>query len=276
MDENQIKEYIIKYKNSYTKEQINSQLLKSGATEQEIKNIEFKMNNKPNTQIEKTKGEDKSKLGFFLILIGLIIPVLGYILMIWGLVLGIKGRKISKSGFSLFVIIFGILGLIIGFFTHFFIAGALIFSFVDFGSLLPNKVDISTQNIYGDSVNSIALSSENYVYLAFTHTGGQKSIINTETITLTTTSGKECNAIDLSNDIISLSGAVTDINFLNGHKGTITFDCMEDDNGLVTNAVGNLKTKDIIEGEISIGIKNAREDNAIPISNDGAFRLTIE
>jgi hypothetical protein len=62
MDENQIKEYILKYEKSFNKNQINSQLIKSGATEQEIKNVEFKMNNYSNIQTDITKKKNKSKL----------------------------------------------------------------------------------------------------------------------------------------------------------------------------------------------------------------------
>jgi uncharacterized protein (UPF0333 family) len=155
------------------------------------------------------------------------------------------------------------------------IVGALVFSFVDFGSLLPNKVDISTQNIKGDSANSAAYgdtsgTDANIVYVAFTFTGGQKTTINSNDISLTTNLGETCLATNLSNDRLVSSGAATDINFLSGHPGLVTFDC-------AAGTLGQLLSQDVIEGTVSIGVKDStRGTGARAIPNTGALRLSIE
>jgi uncharacterized protein (UPF0333 family) len=168
------------------------------------------------------------------------------------------------------------------------IVGALVFSFVDFGSLLPNKVDISTQNIKGDSANSAAYGTtyavtadQDKIFVAFSFTGGQKATVNTNEITMTTNLGKECNAINLSNDRLTGAGSAgpaIDINFLSGHPGMIIFDCTEDNaGGTGANVMGALLSQDVIEGTVTIGVKDStRGTGARAIPNTGAFRLSIQ
>lgn len=162
------------------------------------------------------------------------------------------------------------------------IVGALVFSFVDLGNLLPDQVDIKTQSIIGDSANSAAYGSganANLIYIAFTYRGGQKATMNTDDITLITNLNEECNAINLSNDLSGIAnGASTSINFLSGQPGTVTFNCSQDSNGGTSGAeLGTLLSNDVIEGTVSIGVKDStRGVGARSIPNSGGFRLSIQ
>ena len=160
------------------------------------------------------------------------------------------------------------------------IVGALVFSFVDFGSLLPNKVDISTQSIKGDSANSAAFGStylaaadQDKVYIAFTYTGGQKSTIAYTDLTLVTNLGDTCLPINVKNERLNLNSnatSVTGINYLSGHPGMITFDCP-------TGTLGALLSGDVIEGTVTVGVKDStRGAGARAIPNAGGFRLSIQ
>jgi uncharacterized protein (UPF0333 family) len=169
------------------------------------------------------------------------------------------------------------------------IVGALVFSFVDFGSLLPNKVDISTQSIKGDSANSAAYGSgadANKVYIAFLYNGGQKATIGVADLVLTTTLGSSCYAMNVKNERLNseqnvtrnvTSGAILtttgdDVNFLSGHPGLITYSCNVSSSGL-----GELLSQDIVEGTVSVGVKDAtRGAGARSIPNSGGFRLSIQ
>jgi hypothetical protein len=146
---------------------------------------------------------------------------------------------------------------------------ALIFSFVNFGSLLPDIVDISTQSVRGDAVNSAAYSSasslnQNKVYISFIYTGSQKGSINSQDTTLTDLDGDTCTPIEISNDITMEGEENLDINLLYGQPGMITFDCSN----------LNLKEGEQFEGEILIGILESNRPNSIP--NKGTIRLTIQ
>lgn len=160
------------------------------------------------------------------------------------------------------------------------IVGALVFSFVDFGSLLPNKVDISTQSVKGDSANSAAYGSglgadANFVYIAFMYSGGQKSTISLTDITMTSNLGNDCDAVELSNDRLGTLTAVVadDVAFLSGHPGYVKFNC--DHGG--ANEVGPLLSQDVLEGRVTIGVKDStRGTGARAIPNTGNFRLSIQ
>lgn len=187
------------------------------------------------------------------------------------------------------------------------IVGALVFSFVDFNSLLPDSVDISTQSILGDGANSAAYATDyidtalqSVVYVGFTYSGGQKATISVEDAKFVTDLDKECYATNISNDRLgSTQGLIRTYNntpttnltefditptlvgtapeFLSGHPGTITFQC---DYGLPqtpVNTLGPLLGGDVVEGIVSIGVKDAkRGTNARAIPNTGTFRLSIE
>jgi len=179
------------------------------------------------------------------------------------------------------------------------IVGALVFSFVDFGSLLPDKVDISTQSIRADSANSAAYSDKydavpadkNMIYVGFTYTGGQKGTISPIDATLTTDLSKKCFAVEVTNERLLTTQNITrnvdgSLNvttgsapeFLSGHPGTMKFECKGNVSGSsYANEVGALLGNDVIEGKISIGVKDVkRGTGARAIPNAGTFRISIQ
>jgi uncharacterized protein (UPF0333 family) len=156
------------------------------------------------------------------------------------------------------------------------IVGALVFSFVDFGSLLPDNVAISTQSIKGDSTNSYALSSSNLAVIAFTYTGGQKSTIDLSDITLVNSIGNSCKAINITNDN---TGAHTlTVSFLSGQVGTATFNCSVSSGGAGAAAakVGDLTSGDVLEGIVALGVKDAKRPGAVAKPSTGSYRISIQ
>lgn len=260
MEENQIKEYILKYKDSYSKEQIVTQLKSSGVAEKEINRIFLNLNNKNQT---KNKKKGKAKLGFFLILIGLLIPVLGYILIISGIVLGFKQRKVCKDGLSMFVIIFGFISLILGLFTQIFMFGVIMYSFVDFGSLLPNKIDLNN-NIMADSSRS-SFDGTN-LNIAFTYVGAGKSEIYGSKSVVIDNDGTHCDFQNLRNVDIGEEG--NEVSFLNGQTGVITFNCNDFDRGSF------FSKKDNFEASLKISLNDSRTESET--FSEGNIRLFIQ
>lgn len=260
--EDKIKEYILKYRDSYSKEQIVSQLKNSGLDDKEINRIYSSLNNESNNQNKIKKG--KVKLGLFLIIIGLIIPLLGYILIISGIVLGFKHKKISKDGLSIFVIIFGFISLILGFFTQTVIFGIIMLSFVDFGSLIPSSIDLDNNNIRGDPMFSYF--EGNSLNIVFDNVGYSKLIIDGSKSIVTDSDGNSCNFESLRNEITKEEG--NQINFSNEESGIIIFNCNDFDRGSF------FDKKDNFQGTLKISIINPNtQEESI---SEGSIRLTIK
>ena len=85
------------------------------------------------------------------------------------------------------------------------IVGALIFSFVDFGSLLPNKLELSN-NLRGDSTKSIAYSEEysevskrSEVRVVFTYIGSNQAQINYKEGEIIDSFGNKCLSYRIEN-----------------------------------------------------------------------------
>lgn len=97
MEENQILEYIKKYQNQYSKETLELQLKKSGASQEEI-NLAFKKlenNNFTPKQNQKSNGKSIGSLIFGIL--GFFIPLLGIGFSITGIILGNKAEKINPN-----------------------------------------------------------------------------------------------------------------------------------------------------------------------------------
>jgi hypothetical protein len=174
------------------------------------------------------------------------------------------------------------------------IVGALIFSFVDFGSLLPNRIDMAG-NVRPSAADSFATSSPQAitgpttspspdVVVVFTYIGTSRALINATNVvgagssldvpntTITTIDGNVCGSVavknvDIDNDLLT-SGFHDDpegdsgIFFINGQTGIIYFDCST-----------TLLQGDVLEGDIQIAITNSRTNLAIP--NTGPTRLAV-
>ncbi len=159
------------------------------------------------------------------------------------------------------------------------IVGALIFTFVDFGSLLPNKVDFASGAIRGDPQSSLAYSqavavTPNQVVIAFSYTGATKVSVPFDNTALTESiSGNECTLDQIINDNTGETGSAPgdEVSFLNGHLGAVSFTC---DGAVGPPAIaGPLLSDDVFEGTVAIGTKNPERSIVVP--NTGDIRLTI-
>ncbi len=156
------------------------------------------------------------------------------------------------------------------------IVGALIFSFVDFGNLLPSSVDFSSSSIQGDPQASSAYgpsfgSDASQVYIAFTYTGANRATVNTSIVSLTDTiSGDSCTTVSVFNDDTSgNTGSTTDLPFINGQRGTVQFNCS------TVNGGTGLIEGDSFEGDIVLEyVDSKRSTRTIP--NKGSARLPIQ
>lgn len=152
------------------------------------------------------------------------------------------------------------------------IVGALIFSFVDFGALLPNKVELSN-NLRADSTGSVAYSSNgleaNQVKIVFGYNGAKRAMIGPEGAKIETELGDVCNATSLMNldtdDAVDGTPGNDTTAFLNGHDGLMNFDCDIIPSGLLAG--------DNLIGDITIYVTDPKSKLLIPSS--GSIRLQI-
>jgi len=180
------------------------------------------------------------------------------------------------------------------------IVGALIFSFVDFGSLLPNKLDLSN-NLRGDPTGSLARASNGDVKVVFRYNGAKRALIGPGSAMIKTELGETCYAVLLENlntggnvtvDTIDTTttpptytyvGSSKEIAFLNGHDGIMTYDCKADNSGIVSiggtsyngvhGVADGLLVGDSLIGTVSIPVKDPKTKLEIPSS--GSIRLQI-
>ncbi len=187
------------------------------------------------------------------------------------------------------------------------IVGALIFSFVDFGSLLPNKMDLGN-NLRGDAGSSVAYSNEatnaanmNEVKVVFSYVGAKQATIAYNSGTITNSLGNTCLSYGIENrdtggsagcnnnlaadcDAAAATAALgsTPVPFLNGQTGVITFICDSSAAapalgptavGGVGPTAGNLLLSDVLEGTIAISVNNPK--TGLDIVSSGPIRLSI-
>jgi hypothetical protein len=171
------------------------------------------------------------------------------------------------------------------------IVGALIFSFVDFGSLLPNKVELNN-NLRAHQTESYVKenSGDGYALVVFTYTGTPRIVVEVDPTTNTVVSEVDstlvCNLSWLKNvntgswaqvgtnqteaygapkSGISFEGEQANndvVSFINGQQGIAEFWCSED-----------LLTDDVLEGKISLIFKDVKTE--VPTPSSGSFRVTI-
>lgn len=263
MDKQSIKDYILKYKENYSFEQIKMQLKNGGATEEEINSVYQEVKPK----------KTMAGLGLFLILFGLIIPVIGYIMIIIGTILGFKTYKNNpNSNFGIVTGVIGIISLLIGIIVQIILISLIIFSFVDFENLYPNQITLDN-NLFADTSGSIAYSKDssgdnaNLVRVIFQYNGAQMATIsgvsNISQINLT--DGGICDSIRIENldtgDISTTSE--NEVNFLNIQKGIMDFDCRGEE----------LTQGNSVEGDISIDVKYSNTNTTK--TSEGEIKLEI-
>ena len=151
------------------------------------------------------------------------------------------------------------------------IVGALIFSFVDFGSLLPNKVELSN-NLRADPTGSVAYSKDaaapntNQVTVSFRYNGVKRVTIDGSTAgrIIREAGSGTCTSINITNsDTLESSDNASSVTFLNGHTGYMKFDCTSTP----------LLNGDNLVGTIQIDVADTKTGLKIPSS--GPIRLQI-
>ncbi|MFW6286015.1 MAG: hypothetical protein ACOC16_02735 [Nanoarchaeota archaeon] len=172
------------------------------------------------------------------------------------------------------------------------IVGALIFSFVDFGSLLPNKVELSN-NVRASATESYASvnaygsgTNETYALVVFTYSGAQQVKIDANdtrnNIVSATDRDEGCEIVWVKNVDTDISSSnqpspIAEIEvghsgsnpvvFLNGQTGIAEFNCssINGGNGLFEN--------DVLDGRITLLVENSKTGVKTPSS--GPLRLSI-
>ncbi len=151
------------------------------------------------------------------------------------------------------------------------IVGALIFSFVDFGSLLPNQITLNNQ-LQGDSSVMLARSSDGRVSVLFTYAGARATQINVSNIEVVSViSGHTCNNagnLNLTNIDVNSANSITKggtpdtLAFTNGQTGRVDMNC------------GNLISGDVFEASVKIPYTDAR--TGITQESSGSIRINVQ
>ena len=145
------------------------------------------------------------------------------------------------------------------------IVGALIFSFVDFGSLLPSQVDVSPP-LRGDSVLVNADSSTGEIQFIVTYINAKGSTLPFDNAQLlpdlstTTCDIESLTNVDTS-AVASASGE--NINVINGHKVNVKFNCGS-----------NLLSGDVFEGEAKFKVVDTQ--TSFETTSKGRIRVAVD
>lgn len=164
------------------------------------------------------------------------------------------------------------------------IVGALIFSFVDFGQLLPNTLELSN-NLRGEATQIQATATTNHVLLTISYNGNDRVQINStdatgnfiqdpitgtcgigwiKNIDTDTSAGAAASTYGIPNGATHNSGTANVV-FLRGQEGLVEFNC--------TPATGNLFANDVFDGNIRLTMTNARTE--VPIRSEGNIRFSV-
>jgi hypothetical protein len=197
--------------------------------------------------------------------------------------IGIKYKEDKKGQAAIeFLMTYGWMLLIV------LIVGALIFSFVDFGSLLPNKVELNNNLRAHQTESFVKGGSDSHALVVFTYTGTPRISINVSSpadagIIVSDVDSSNCTLAWLKNvdtDGWAQNGTNTtsqgiaeisttgnpdsnnEVTFINGQQGIAEFWCSE-----------NQLVGDILEGKITVKFKNIK--TGVPTPSSGAFRVTI-
>ena len=146
------------------------------------------------------------------------------------------------------------------------IVGALIFSFVDFGSLLPSQVDVSPP-LRGDSVLVSADSESGEIQFIVTYINAKGSTLSPDGATLDPDlSTLDCKISSLRNvdtTAETISGG-NPINVINGHKVNVKFDCGENE----------LLSGDVFEGEAKFKVVDTQ--TSFETTSKGRIRVSVD
>ncbi len=199
-----------------------------------------------------------------------------------------KNKKTAQAAIE-FLMTYGWMLLIV------LIVGALIFTFVDFTSLLPNKIELNN-NLHSKPSESYAsaetIGNASYVLVVFQYVGTSKIEIDVadNSSKITSLAGEVCNLKWVKNPstlywayngaVNSTAGAIMNyssgdiphtytkyysngkVQFINGHTGILEFECED-----------KLSVNDVLEGDIVVYSKNVR--TGVPVPSAGSFRIKV-
>ena len=169
------------------------------------------------------------------------------------------------------------------------IVGALIFSFVDFGQLLPNTLDLNN-NFRGDAAQNQARDSSDSVLITFTYNGNDRVSINasdSDASFIVDPVIGACGIAWIKNvdtdeasaatspgfGISGTSGGSSTLTFLRGQEGLAEFSCDGSAPVAGEQDASNLIENDVFEGQIRITAENAR--TSVPIRSEGNIRVGV-
>lgn len=146
------------------------------------------------------------------------------------------------------------------------IVGALIFSFVDFGSLLPNKLELSNNLLpdVGESSAQATTGTLGDIYVSFKYTGTKPTIVTGDSgAAINYNLGNTwCYSTEVDNSATDQSPGVGNETFRTGHVGYLYFkDCPAFDQ------------IDAVEGIIKINLTSA--ERGITTPSTGQIRLAV-
>ena len=153
------------------------------------------------------------------------------------------------------------------------IVGALIFSFVDFGSLLPNQLELSN-NLRAETAVMVANAGDDIIQIPFTYVGPRATtiVINSSGVsgidinaTLVRDTNQQCRPLTIENRDNAASSDINSESFINGQLGIIRFLC-EDTPGLTDG--------DVFQGEVTIPMLDAR--TGIVTVSRGSLRISVD
>ena len=146
------------------------------------------------------------------------------------------------------------------------IVGALIFSFVDFGALLPNNLDLNNgfRQLAPDKITAYETSDQ--VAFATTYISASLGQVTWDNVDLTVDgSVYTCSIDSITNSDTGQNASSTGqtVNFVNGQIGVFVFDCP------------NLVSGDIVEGNIVIQYSDPKV-SSLTLTSSGSIRVGIE
>lgn len=155
------------------------------------------------------------------------------------------------------------------------IVGALIFSFVDFGSLLPNKLDLS-QGFRADASQILPSADTSSVKVLLNYVGTSAATVDTRDVRFSPSVGVNCDDSTTDGSVYienlntgnignSSNSGNEVINFINGQEAIITFNCPSSN---------NMIEGDVIEAQIEIPVENPK--TKFVIKSKGNLRATIQ
>ena len=179
--------------------------------------------------------------------------------------LSIKKNSKSAQASIEFLMTYGWMILIV------LIVGVLVFSFINFGSLLPTKVELSG-SFKGDPSRVVASSGDSGVLQVLVKYAGANSVIinDAKDISLDAVDSKNCTFYSMTDsagntvDASALNGD-REILFINGQESLVTFDCSKG-----TEFVEG----DVLQGDIRIKYSDSRNPG-LDLTSTGEIRVAI-